>query len=336
MFELISADPAADQVRRITFVPFLADGRCALVEEPGGPALPAGEVRDGEDYVLDTVLRVPLETAGFRYQRFHPFALDGDHLYAWIEGGPYSGDRPHRTVPLSFRSAEEAAERVGDPAVAHAIRAAARSYRSQDEQAFHADNQRTLEPAYLRGATPQEGSGFGGDTGEWRQARWHITEAITGDGTFLDVGCANGLLMESVAAWCAERGLAVEPYGVDISPALAELARQRLPQWAGRIWAGNAASWRPPDGQRFDYVHILLDCVPRARRADLIRHHLAHTARPGTGRLLVSDYAADPAAGHPAAPETVTALGFLCAGQTSGGDRPGRAPHPTAWITAGG
>jgi SAM-dependent methyltransferase len=333
MFELINGDPPADRVRRITFVPFLADGRCVLTEEPSGPALPSGEVANGEDYVLDSVLRIPLETAGFRYQRFHPFGLDGDHLYAWIEGGPYSGGRPHRSVPLSFCSAEEAAERLGDPALATAIRAAARSYRSLDEQDFYADNRRTLTPAYLRGATPREGSGFGGDMGEWRQARWHITEAITGDGTFLDVGCANGLLMESVAAWCAERGLAVDPYGVDISPELAELAQRRLPQWADRIWAGNAVDWRPPGGERFDYVHVLLDCVPRARRADLVRHHLAHTVRPESGRLLVSDYATDPAAGHPAAPETLRDLGFRCAGQTSGGDRPGRVPIPTAWIT---
>jgi SAM-dependent methyltransferase len=335
MFELINRDPPADRVRRMTFVPFLADGRCVLAEEPGGPALPSGAVADGEEYVLDSVLRIPLETAGFRYQRFHPFGLDGDHLYAWIEGGPYSGDRPHRSVPLSFCSAEEAAERLGDPALATAVRAAARSYRSLDEQDFYADNQRTLAPAYLRGTTPQEGSGFGGETGEWRQARWHITEAITGDGTFLDVGCANGLLMESVASWCAERGLAVEPYGVDISPELAELARRRLPPWADRIWAGNAVDWRPPGGQRFDYVHVLLDCVPRGRRTDLVRHHLAHTVRPGTGRLLVSDYAADPASEHPAASETLRSLGFRCAGQTSGGDRPGRAPLPTAWINAG-
>lgn len=54
----------------------------------------------------------------------------------------------------------------------------------------------------------------------------------------------------------------------------------------------------------------------------------------GTGRLLVSDYAADPAAGHPAAAETLRSLGFRIAGQTSGGDRPGRPSAPTAWINA--
>ena len=59
MFQLIGTDPPADLVRRITFVPFLADGRCVLIENPGGPALPAGEVQPGEDYLLDTVLRVP-------------------------------------------------------------------------------------------------------------------------------------------------------------------------------------------------------------------------------------------------------------------------------------
>ena len=34
MFQLIGTDPPADQVRRITFVPFLADGRCVLIEHP--------------------------------------------------------------------------------------------------------------------------------------------------------------------------------------------------------------------------------------------------------------------------------------------------------------
>src|SRR5690349_20213667 len=134
MLEPIDPEPPADQVRQITFVPFLTVGRCVLIDETGAPALPTGEVADGEDYVLDTVLRIPMETAGFRYQRFHPFGRDGDHLYAWIEGAPYRGTKPHRSVPLIFLPAQDAAERVGVPALATAIRAAARSYRSLGEQ----------------------------------------------------------------------------------------------------------------------------------------------------------------------------------------------------------
>ena len=112
--------------------------------------------------------------------------------------------------------------------LAAAVRAAAHSYRTLDERTCCADSLRTLEPGYLCGQTPQQGSGFGGDEQAWRQARQHLTEGIVTDGSFLDVGCANGLLMESVAAWCAERGLTVEPYGIDISTRFADLARRRL------------------------------------------------------------------------------------------------------------
>jgi len=106
--------------------------------------------------------------------------------------------------------------------------------------------------AYLRGNTPQEGSGFSGDELAWRQARWHITEAITGNGTFLDVGCANGLLMESVTAWCADRGVIIEPYGIDLAAGLVGVARARLPKWADRIWLGSAIDWMAPDGYGAD------------------------------------------------------------------------------------
>src|SRR5215470_11807265 len=285
-FAPVRSDPPADGVRHITFVPFLADGSCALVVGPAGPhdlRLPSGEVRDGEDYLIDTVLRIPLETTGFRYQRFRPFGLNGDHLYAWIEGAPYQGERPHAKAELAIESAENAAARLrqaGRGELAAAVTAAARSYRTLDDETYYADSLRTLERSYLRSATPQEGSGFGGDDRAWRLARYHITEGITAAGTFLDVGCANGLLMESVVAWCAERGLAVEPYGVDLAPRLVELARQRLPHWADRIWTGNAIDWIPPGGRRFDYVHVELDCVPTRRHGALIRHHLANTVRP--------------------------------------------------------
>ena len=116
-----------------------------------------------------------------------------------------------------------------------------------------------------------------------------VTDAIDRDGTFLDVGCANGLLMESVHAWCAERGINVEPYGLDVAAGLVARARERLPHWADRIWLGDASTWTHPDGMRFDFVHTLLDSVPRRRRAELITHVLRELVRP-RGRLLVSYY----------------------------------------------
>jgi len=336
-FRLIPTDPPADQVKQITFVPFLSDGRCALMVGSGGMRLPSGEVLDGEDYLIDTVLRVPLETAGFRYQRFHPFAISGTHLYAWIEGAPYTGRRPHATAKLRLLPPEQASallDAAGRPALATVVTAAARSYLTLDEPTYYADNMRTLERSYLRGRTPQEGSGFGGNEIEWRMARHHISEGIGAGGTFLDVGCANGLLMESIAAWCSERDVRVEPYGVDYAPGLVDLARRRLPQWADRIWLGNAIDWIPPDGRRFDYVHILLDCVPRARSADLIRHHLQRTVRRGGGRLLVSDYAADVRHGALSAAHTLAALGFECCGESAGDARSGRRGARTAWLDA--
>lgn len=41
------------------------------------------------------------------------------------------------------------------------VRDAAHSFRTQSDASYYADNVRLLEPAYLRGTTPQAGSGFG-------------------------------------------------------------------------------------------------------------------------------------------------------------------------------
>jgi SAM-dependent methyltransferase len=94
--------------------------------------------------------------------------------------------------------------------------------------------------------------------------------------------------MESVHGWAAGRGRAIEPYGTDLAPRLVELARARLPQWSGRIEHANAIDYRPADGRRFTFVHVLPDAVPAHRRLDLIRH-LRTLVEPG-GRLLISHY----------------------------------------------
>ncbi len=311
-YRRINADPDPTTVRYLTFVPFLPDGRCVALP---GPVLPAGEVRPGEDYLLDSCLRIPLETVAFRRQRVHPFAADGDHLYLWLDGDHYTGRRPHATIDPMVDTPEAIAAQLenGQP-----VLDAARAYRDQTDADYYAGNLRLLEPAYLKATTPQQGSGFSGDAARWRAHREMIIDGVNADGTFLDVGCANGLLMESVQQWAAERGFRIEPYGVDFAPGLVAVARQRLPRWADRIDVGNAIDYRP--GRRFSFVHTLLDPVPVRRRRDLINHALTTLVEP-RGRLLVSHYLSDggtdrTAAGH------LSDLGFVPSGSSG---------H-TAWI----
>ncbi|HEX2774604.1 MAG TPA: class I SAM-dependent methyltransferase, partial [Micromonosporaceae bacterium] len=318
--------------RRLTLVPFLPDGSCAAVaDDQGGVRLPSGEVRPGEHWLLDAALRIPLETAGFRAQRIHPFAADGDHRYVWLDGDRYAGRRPHVRVPLVTGSAGAIADELaaaGRPREAAAIRDGHRSYANHDDASYYADAVRLLEPAYLRGRSPQAGSGFGGDAVEWRARRAMVVDGLHRDGTFLDVGCANGLLMASVVSWAPERDRHIEPYGVDLAPGLVELARRRLPHWADRIEVGNASDWRPADGRRFTFVHVLLDLVPVARRRDLLRHALDVLVEPG-GRLLVSHYR--PAGGSDLdAGQHVRRLGFAVDGESRAADE----TAATAWIDA--
>jgi hypothetical protein len=167
-------------VGRLTFVPFLPDGACVAVPDgSGGVTLPSGEVRAGEDWLLDTCLRVPLETAGFRMQRVGVFAVDGDHAYAWLDR--YTRGRPPARVDWITGTAEAVADRLaaaGRTLRARAVRDGARSFRNQSEADCYAGNVRLLERAYLRGTTPQEGSGFSGDAEQWRQRRGMIVDCL--------------------------------------------------------------------------------------------------------------------------------------------------------------
>jgi trans-aconitate methyltransferase len=131
-------------------------------------------------------------------------------------------------------------------------------------------------PAYLAAETPEGGSGSSRDAAGWERARSLLTEAAEPGQSFLDVGCANGYLMESMARWAG-----VEPYGLEISPELAELARRRLPRWVDRIWVGNAIAWKP--ARRFDVVRTGLDYVPRPRRRQLLEHLLSYADRVVVG-----------------------------------------------------
>lgn len=131
------------------------------------------------------------------------------------------------------------------------------------------------------------GSGSSGDMAAWEAKRRVIASAFDRNGTWLDIGCANGLLMETLAAWVAANGYQVEPYGLDLSERIAQRARIRLPHWAARIWSGNVMRFEPPI--RFDYATALADSVPVERRSELVKR-LAHSYLKPGGRVIISCY----------------------------------------------
>jgi SAM-dependent methyltransferase len=156
-----------------------------------------------------------------------------------------------------------------------------------DDAEWFATSRALLERAYLAASDPRRQSGFHGDSARWEHGRRVIAEAIDRDGAFLDVGCANGLLLETLVGWARARGCRIEPYGLDISAALAALARSRLPAWADRIYVGNALTWAPP--RRYDFVRTELEYVPEGRRREYVARLLRDLVAPD-GRLIVCAY----------------------------------------------
>lgn len=149
-----------------------------------------------------------------------------------------------------------------------------------------------LAGAYLDagvgGDDPRWASGFDGDAALWREARELVLDAVPANArpgaSLLDVGCATGHLMGCLAAWGRERGVELTPYGLELSPALADAARNRLPAWADRIYTGNVSDWVPP--HRFDYVRSGLEYVPPGAGPALVARLLRDVVAPG-GRLIV-------------------------------------------------
>jgi trans-aconitate methyltransferase len=141
-----------------------------------------------------------------------------------------------------------------------------------------------LAAAYLTEDDPRWQSGFDGDADLWREARELILDGVDRDGTFLDIGCATGYLLECLATWASQRELHLSMYGLELNGELADAARRRLPNWAHCIFQGNAIDWQPP--MRFTYVRTGLEYVPPKRSSSLVARLVQDVVEPG-GRLIV-------------------------------------------------
>jgi len=180
------------------------------------------------------------------------------------------------------------------------------------------------------------GSGSSGDMASWKAKRGVIATAFDHSGTWLDVGCANGLLMETLVAWVGAKGHRIEPYGLELSERIAERARKRLPLWANRIWSGNVMEFEPPI--RFDYITALADSVPMETRPALVRR-LARLYVKNGGRLILSCYRpgafllGKPAFESESAAEIIRAAGFEPIGEAEVPDPQTGAPKVRlAWT----
>ncbi len=101
---------------------------------------------------------------------------------------------------------------------------------------------RVLETAYPSHHEPWRRSGMSGPEERWIAIRKPVADCVDRPGTFLDISCANGYLLECIVRWTAERGIAVEPYRLDVSPRLVELAQRRLPHDAAHLYVGKRPS----------------------------------------------------------------------------------------------
>lgn len=177
--------------------------------------------------------------------------------------------------------------------------------RITEEQWFE-NHRRFFSGIYLASDNPRGQSGHGGDEARYRYSQEMVLAAIDGDGAFLDVGCANGSLLEKLSEWTRGSGQALEYCGLDISPEMVALARRRLPRWADRFFIGNALDWLPDREYRFVCVREL-SYVPRSRRRQLFLHLLYQVVAPG-GRLILGP--CTERIGAPGIREETSAWGF--------------------------
>ena len=188
---------------------------------------------------------------------------------------------------------------------------------------------RVLERAYLQESDPIRQSGFAGGAVRWRAEREPILDAVERGGDLLDVGCANGYLVECLVTWGRERGLDLVPFGVDRSDALVALARRRLPECAARFWVANAWEWQPP--RRFRYVYALHDCVPGEYLRSFVERLLGGAVASG-GRLIIGAYGSHSRQEAPLdIARRLAALDFRISGESAGGDP---VLSRFAWINA--
>lgn len=144
-----------------------------------------------------------------------------------------------------------------------------------------------LEESYLRYPEPWKQAGFMLDENAWKECRKPIADCVDKSGTFLDVGCSNGYLLESLMKWTAERGIKIVPWGIDLSEKLIAVAKERLAAYGANLVVGSATKWVSP--VKFDFVRTELGYVLDESQEQFIQKIFSNFLNP-EGKLIVTEY----------------------------------------------
>jgi SAM-dependent methyltransferase len=193
------------------------------------------------------------------------------------------------------------------------------------------DRQARVCSSYLADDTNEyQQSGWRGAPEHWKAARLVILDGVNRDGDFLDIGCANGLLLESLIEWASGRNLYLTPHGIDFVPELVTLAQRRLPEFAAHFRVANAFDWQP--ARRYTYVHTLLEYVPQEHQQQYLQRLLDDVV-DNDGRLIVSSYGDRGGNVRPLDVDFhLQMLGFRTAGCGNGRLDDGWVATRTAWV----
>ncbi len=174
---------------------------------------------------------------------------------------------------------------------------------------------REIFDTYLLREEPWEQSGKSGPEERWTACRKSVADCIEKSGSFLDIGCANGYLLECTVRWVKERDIEIVPYGLDLSEELIQLAKDRLPEYSDNLYTGNAWYWDPPE--RYDYVRTELVYVPDNLQKQYIERILDKYLSE-KGELLIALYGSIPVNSRRDGVEKIEKWGYKISRHVSG------------------
>ncbi|MDP1852643.1 MAG: methyltransferase domain-containing protein [Candidatus Omnitrophota bacterium] len=120
----------------------------------------------------------------------------------------------------------------------------------------------------------------------WRKAREVILEGVHKDGTFLDVGCANGILLRDLCIWAQEKGITLIPFGIDISKELVGECKEKIPGFKMNFMVADKYKFKPK--RKFTFICTSFDLRGKRGQEKYLKRYL--DMLESGGRLILTRY----------------------------------------------